>query len=67
METKGRIIEVKRICGECWREDKIITPLYSYDEEKDLTIINRHNHKTMKIKKEIVEALEEMNNDKNRV
>ena len=55
---KGRIIEVKRICGECWKEYGKITPLYDFDKEENL-IINAHNHKTLKMKKEILDALED--------
>jgi len=58
--SEGKITEVKRICGECWEEDRIITPLYELDEEKDL-IVNVHNHEDIKIKKRILEALEEKN------
>ncbi len=52
------ITEVNRICGKCWEEDKIINPLYGFDEEKDL-MINVHNHKEMKKRKEILVALED--------
>jgi len=58
-ETKeGKISEVKRVCGKCWEEDKIIIPLYGYDKEKDL-MVSVHNHEGMKIKKDILEALKE--------
>lgn len=64
-ETKGSIIEVRSVCGECWKEDKIIIPLYGFDEEKDL-IVSVHNHEEMKKRKEILEALkDERNKDGN--
>jgi len=58
-ETKARITEVSRICGKCWEEDGIAIPIYEFEEFEGDTIIRVHNHKDMKIKKEILEALED--------
>lgn len=57
--VKGKILEVSRICGECWQEDRKIVPMFDLIEAKDNIIIETHNHRVMKIKEEILNALEE--------
>ncbi len=54
-ETKGEIIEVSKICGECWKEDKIVIPIFEVEGDT----IREHNHEDMKKRKEILEALKE--------
>ena len=54
--TEEKIIEVKRICGDCWEEDRKIIPLYELEEEENMKI-EVHNHRIFKIKEKILEAL----------
>ena len=53
-KEEGKIIEVQRICGECWKEEKKIVPLWEIDEKEN---INYHNHKFVKLKEKILMEL----------
>mgnify|MGYP001578872214 FL=1 len=53
--TEGKIIEIERICGECFQETGKIVPMYEIIDENGIEV---HNHKFMKIKEKILETLE---------
>lgn len=57
---QGKILEVYRICGKCWEEDGTTTPMYQVDKDDEM-VMRVHNHKDMKMKKEILEALKDKN------
>ncbi len=38
-----KIDSIERICRECWKENKVIIPLWKYN--KITNIIEYHNHK----------------------
>lgn len=50
----AEIIEVHRICGECYKNGETV-PMLSYDETKDTYI--EHDHEIYVIKKKILENL----------
>ncbi len=51
---KGKVIEVKRICGECFKENGEIVPIFNIIDEN--TIIE-HNHKKYENQKKILDKL----------
>jgi len=55
-KEEGKIIEVKRICRECWEQERKIVPLWEIDKEDN---INYHNHKMIKLKESILRELED--------
>ena len=57
----AKIIEAKRICGECWGEFRISTPMFQLERQ----ILLKHDHETFKTKKTILDTLEERNNKNN--
>ncbi len=55
INKEGKVVGVSRICRECWEEDRKIVPLYEFSNGEDIIWV--HNHKLMKTKEKILEAL----------